>query len=66
MTGFGAESVLQIFKKRLGEAGKVRRAVVLQRNIHRLTDFEWHVGRAGHGQCFVSDHDVLRLSPLPI
>ena len=63
VTCFGAENALQVIQQRLGEVRKVRGAVVFQRNIHRLANFEWHIGRPWYGQCLVSNHSVLRLSP---
>jgi len=43
----GLEGLLQILKERQRELREVRRALVLERNIHGLTDRKRHVGRAG-------------------
>ena len=60
-TPFGrAEDRLHVFEQRLGEFRKVRGAMILERHVHGLSDFEWHVGRSGDRECFVADHVFLR------
>ena len=34
--------------------------MILERHVHGLSDFEWHVGRSGDRECFVADHVFLR------
>ncbi len=45
---FGLKDLLQVGEERQRELREVRRAVILQRDVHRLADAERHVGRAGN------------------
>jgi len=52
------EHLLQIFEQRQRELRKIRRAMVFQRDIHRLADAERHVGRARNGQPLEPWHEL--------
>ena len=57
----GLEHLLHVGEERQGEGGKVRRALVFHRNVHREADRLRNVGRARNEEAAVSWH---RVSPL--
>src|SRR5262249_39267016 len=56
LAALGLEDLLQIAKERQRELRKVRRAIILERNVHGLPNTERHIRRAGDCETLESWH----------
>src|SRR3981081_2210782 len=53
------EHLLEVVKHRQRESRKIGCALIFERDIHRLTDAEWHIRRAGNKEAVKSCHQSL-------